>query len=92
VAINFNVEVEIVMLNGGSIWNCVSPSVTSTRVSITTEVLNMKIGQNQYCHPILKVLHTSVLDPTAFGLTVINFQFSLMVFQQQHSSKLQLGH
>jgi hypothetical protein len=32
------------------------------------------------------------LDPTAFGLTVINSQFSLMVLQQQHSSKLQLGH
>jgi len=29
--------------------------------------------------------------PTALGLTVINFQFSLIVFQQQHSFKLQLG-
>jgi hypothetical protein len=29
--------------------------------------------------------------PTAHGLTAINFQFSLIVFQQQHSFKLQLG-
>jgi hypothetical protein len=31
-------------------------------------------------------------NTTASELTIINFQFSLIVIQQQHSSKLQLGH